>query len=543
MLTVLVAGMLVLQGQGEPRTFPGVEAIAYRTPEAVELLLGRGLIAPSNVNGSRGQKSNIQMLEYQIQKPLAARIKVWFHFGQSIGMDAFMDGQEVSGACVLKAFGIDATRALSESQHGTSRLFKGKSEDPYLPDYRVDLSLASASGTGLDRTVSSGAKLTVLFGRPRRTLTPTDPGSMVLAVRSAMEHSKPTWCGLETRGLITYHHRIFGGKNESSGFDVIWSAMPESAAFAAVNGLPVQPTDLYGEARCFVASVELIHDSEELQFRIGSPQSVLAQLPKLTFNGEKLTRGFVPEATWDVPSALSWSARPVSEGPPYPRGGGASNVAGFWPRSIDRKPIERGQVLHLNCKSNPFYSYSLYVPKNAGKSVPVLINTSPTGDGKPLDTEAADSLGWAMIGLDQAKDGPADIVFGNRAAALIDLQDRIDIDWSRLYFSGFSGGGRAATQAAYAYPGMTKGLICIGAVSDVSGFVSGIPPELLVPASIPIAFIAGDKDMNLFEVSEYASRSKASGRPYFFETFPGPHSWGPKSLIHKAVIWLGAHVQ
>ena len=219
--------------------------------------------------------------------------------------------------------------------------------------------------------------------------------------------------------------------------------------------------------------------------------------------------------------------------------GTAPDVAGFWSGSASpTAPV--GQTVEITCAANPSYSYTLYLPKGHEGPYPVLINMSPVGRGKPLSVVSAESAGIAMIGLGEAKDGPWTTIVQNRAAALIDLASKVPIDWSRLHFSGFSGGARASIQGAMSYPGMTRGLICVGGATlglDVNKKYAEMPFD----KAVRVAFIAGTTDFNLAEARECSLREIAKGRSVWFETFVGPHSWGPQELLDRAAAWVTGH--
>jgi len=156
------------------------------------------------------------------------------------------------------------------------------------------------------------------------------------------------------------------------------------------------------------------------------------------------------------------------------------------------------------------------------------MNFDPGGNARPLLPKMADEVGWIMVGLTESKNGEWEPVLLNRDAALFDIRRRFNIDWQHVYFSGFSGGARAASTTACTYPTLTKGLICIGAA-----YGDGTPP-----VSIPIFFIAGETDMNHGEVVGEHKQAAAKKRKTEMIIHPGGHEWGRAEDHEAAIRWL-----
>lgn len=180
------------------------------------------------------------------------------------------------------------------------------------------------------------------------------------------------------------------------------------------------------------------------------------------------------------------------------------------------------------------YHYNCYVPASlkVGEPVVVVLNTSPEGDAQPFSKPAAEELGWVMVGLVEAKNGPGQPIYENMAAAVEDLAKRFLVQPRGLIFAGFSGGARSSFFFGQRLGSLCGGIIAIGAGSQ--GTPGGLAPD------IPVFFIAGETDFNKQEVTTEASKELHAGRVTGLEIHPGGHSWGPPELRHQAVQWIAA---
>jgi len=200
------------------------------------------------------------------------------------------------------------------------------------------------------------------------------------------------------------------------------------------------------------------------------------------------------------------------------------------PEAIRPAPIAAGRTQDLECLDDATSHYTCYLPKayDPLKEWPVLMNFDPSGNGKPLSTKLAEEAGWIMVGLTESKNGPVQPSNENRDAALFDLRRRFNINWKRVYFSGLSGGARAASGSGVTYPALCAGLICIGAA-----YGKETPSK-----EIPIFFIAGQTDMNKSEVEGAHRAAKAAGRKTDIIIHPGGHDWGRAEDHEAAIRWL-----
>jgi hypothetical protein len=200
------------------------------------------------------------------------------------------------------------------------------------------------------------------------------------------------------------------------------------------------------------------------------------------------------------------------------------------PEAIRPAPIAAGRTQDLECLDDATSHYTCYLPKayDPSKEWPVLMNFDPSGNGKSLSTKMAEEVGWIMVGLTESKNGPVQPSNENRDGVLFDLRRRFNINWKRVYFSGLSGGARAASGAGVTYPAMCAGLICIGAA-----YGQETPSK-----EIPIFFIAGQTDMNKGEIEGAHRTRKAAGRKTDIIIHPGGHDWGRAEDHEAAIRWL-----
>jgi len=204
----------------------------------------------------------------------------------------------------------------------------------------------------------------------------------------------------------------------------------------------------------------------------------------------------------------------------------------------DRLPpmeLEKGKTHHLACLHSDEWHYRIYIPEKYDHKtpVPVLINSAPGGNARPLSTKMADELGWIMVGLTERRNRKPKLERRNRSSVIFDLRRRFRVDWKRVYASGFSGGARCASLVAMKYPDICGGLICMGAAYAYSKTNYCIPPY-----NIPVAFIVGEKDKACYkEVTGFYEKEK-NLRPCKLIVHPGGHGWGPKEDQEAAIRWL-----
>ena len=202
------------------------------------------------------------------------------------------------------------------------------------------------------------------------------------------------------------------------------------------------------------------------------------------------------------------------------------------------QPFPRGEVTeHIACRTDPTQTYALYLPPDysAERRWPVAILMDPRGHAMvPIDLfrQAAGRRGYILMSsYDTASDGPWEPNEKAIRAMLPEAQQRYAIDTHRVYLAGFSGTARA---------GWDFGLRLKDRVAGLIGFGGGLPFESARLQSVPFAFFggAGRLDFNFEEMRTLDAKLESMHVPHRFESYDGPHSWGPEPTCAEAIDWM-----
>ena len=116
---------------------------------------------------------------------------------------------------------------------------------------------------------------------------------------------------------------------------------------------------------------------------------------------------------------------------------------------------EKGIIVDTTrCKSNPKFSYALYLPTNYSDSIkwPVIFVFDPGARGKLAVSGfvlAAEKLGYIIVCSNNSRNQlPASELSKVIHYMFMDVEERFSIDKNRIYTSGFSGGSRVAAMVA-----------------------------------------------------------------------------------------------
>ncbi len=202
----------------------------------------------------------------------------------------------------------------------------------------------------------------------------------------------------------------------------------------------------------------------------------------------------------------------------------------------------RGQVVErITCAKAPGQSYALYLPTGytPERNWPVLYLLDPRGRALvPLERfqAAAEEFGWILASsYNSASDTKEDFNAPAMTAMWNDVVTRFAVDGRRVYATGFSGTGRAATGMAYALPGRIAGVIGAGAgFEDSEGPVREKPPFLYFGT-------IGDRDMNYYEMRSLEEKLAGAKATYRIAYFSGGHEWMPEALARESVAWMELH--
>ena len=116
-------------------------------------------------------------------------------------------------------------------------------------------------------------------------------------------------------------------------------------------------------------------------------------------------------------------------------------------KTKDIPELEKGKVIgSVACIKNVSHTYALYLPSkySSDKKYPVIICFDSHGSGvKPVELfkEQAEKYGYILVGSNVSKNGvPLQTTFEHYDILLDDVTTRFNIDKSRIYTCGFSGG-------------------------------------------------------------------------------------------------------
>jgi predicted esterase len=198
--------------------------------------------------------------------------------------------------------------------------------------------------------------------------------------------------------------------------------------------------------------------------------------------------------------------------------------------------ITKGQIVErIEALNDSSQSYALYLPSNytPDRKWPVLYAFDPGARGRvPVERfkEAAEKYGWIVLGSNNSRNGPMNVVVDAWNAMLTDTHQRFAIDDERMYATGFSGGARAAVRIAI-------GCKCLaGVMANGAGF----PGDLAPSSQMHFAFFgaAGVDDFNYAELKSLQEPLTKAGISHRVQTFEGRHEWPPVSVATAAVEWM-----
>lgn len=199
-------------------------------------------------------------------------------------------------------------------------------------------------------------------------------------------------------------------------------------------------------------------------------------------------------------------------------------------------PLETGGVIpRVVCAAAPEQSYALYLPPtyHPGKPWPIIYAFDPGAQGRhPVEQmkAQAEKYGYILAGSNNSRNGPRQPQLEAAEAVLNDTASRLSLDRNRMYFTGFSGGGRVSGMVAFLCQGCAAGVIAHGA---------GLPLDSRAEqVSFGVFVTAGDTDFNLEEVSRLAERLEELGKPNRLRVFAGPHDWPPAEVWAEAFAWI-----
>jgi hypothetical protein len=180
-------------------------------------------------------------------------------------------------------------------------------------------------------------------------------------------------------------------------------------------------------------------------------------------------------------------------------------------------------------------SYALYVPSkySADKKWPIVYVFDPAARGSmPLELmkDAAERYGYIVVGSNNSRNGSWKLETDAAQTMYKDTHERLSIDDRRIYFAGFSGGARVASQLAQ------RCKCAAGVLLNGAGFSTGLGPS--AEAIFPVFAAVGTFDFNYGELMELDAKLETLQFPHWLRRFEGPHEWAPKQVMDEAFAWF-----
>ena len=144
--------------------------------------------------------------------------------------------------------------------------------------------------------------------------------------------------------------------------------------------------------------------------------------------------------------------------------------------------------------------------------------------------DAAERYGYIVLGSNNSRNGAWKIESEAADAMLQDAQQRFNVDLKRIYFAGFSGGARAASQLAQLCK-CAAGVLLSGA-----GFSQHSSPQK--ETTFPVFSAAGLVDFNYPELIALQDKLEQAGYPRWLRVFDGQHEWAPAAVMNEAFAWF-----
>jgi hypothetical protein len=190
----------------------------------------------------------------------------------------------------------------------------------------------------------------------------------------------------------------------------------------------------------------------------------------------------------------------------------------------------------IKCKSNPKFSYALYLPTNYSyvKKWPVIFVFDPAARGKVAVSgfvKAAEKLGYIIACSNNSRNQLPENELSEAINSLfLDVESRFSIDIHRIYTSGFSGGSRVASMIALQNK-IISGVIACGAGFPGESDFGNIP-------SFSYIGLVGNRDMNYIEMCDLVKKMENLGMNIEIRIFNGGHTWPASDLLLEAVEWM-----
>jgi tetratricopeptide (TPR) repeat protein len=197
-----------------------------------------------------------------------------------------------------------------------------------------------------------------------------------------------------------------------------------------------------------------------------------------------------------------------------------------------------GQIIDsVQCETSKAETYALYLPSNYTKdrSWPVIFIFEPAARGKLPVTQykpVAEELGYIVIASNNSKNGNWDNSLRSARAIFKDGSTKFNLDSTRIYTSGFSGGSRVAYTLAIIYRNIAGVIGCGAGFSSIDFYQPSSQDNYVYVG------IVGDKDMNYQEhilIENDLDEVNVVNKRIIFSA---GHQWPRPDQLKEAVYWL-----
>jgi dienelactone hydrolase len=184
---------------------------------------------------------------------------------------------------------------------------------------------------------------------------------------------------------------------------------------------------------------------------------------------------------------------------------------------------------------DPQQSYAIYLPSKYSREQrwPIVYVFDALARG-PLALRqfqhAAELYGYIVAVSNNSRNGPWPPELEAAEAMVRDTQQRFAVDLKRIYFGGFSGGARVASQLAR----LCK--CAAGVVLSGAGLSHGTSPS--AESKFPVFSAVGNADFNYRELVPLQDALERATVPHWLRVFDGPHEWAPSMVMDEALAWL-----
>jgi len=201
---------------------------------------------------------------------------------------------------------------------------------------------------------------------------------------------------------------------------------------------------------------------------------------------------------------------------------------------INNEQTIKKNSIHYESVKNSHINYAYYLPDNydSTKKYPVIFFFDSHAKGSfPIEKykKISSQYNYITVGSNNSKNGLPQQEYSNIISNTFrDAISKLQIDTSRIYTMGFSGGARIAILSAYETT-KVKGVVACGA---------SFPFQPSGKLKFNFLGIVGNQDFNYLEFENLKPILNKLNTNYQITNFNGIHEWPSDSLFEEAVLWF-----